>query len=309
MKSLYHTKRWALAACLAFAMAGAGAATWTLTGDIVSHDPHLYKAANTWWIVETSDNGIGVKYSANGRAWTQGTPIFGNGLSWWGQYNGNTKTAWAPDLHEWNGKAILYYAVSSFGKQKSAIGLATASSIAQGNWVDQGAVITSAAGDNFNAIDPNFFVDKAGQPWLSYGSFWTGIYVTRVDASTLKPFGSKYPLAADSIGIENPFIMTNGSYYYLFVSKGKCCDGANSTYRIAYGRSTSVTGPYLDKNGVDMRNGGGTVLDAGGGRFIAPGAESVSNGALARHMLDSQNNYTPVLFINDLTFSNGWPTY
>jgi arabinan endo-1,5-alpha-L-arabinosidase len=26
-------------------------------------------------------------------------------------------------------------------------------------------------------------------------------------------------------------------------------------------------------------------------------------------MLDSQNNYTPVLFINDLTFTNGWPTY
>jgi arabinan endo-1,5-alpha-L-arabinosidase len=51
------------------------------------------------------------------------------------------------------------------------------------------------------------------------------------------------------------------------------------------------------------------VLDAGGGRFIAPGAESVSNGVLARHMLDSQNNYTPVLFINDLTFTNGWPTY
>jgi arabinan endo-1,5-alpha-L-arabinosidase len=309
MTHLYPLKKWALAGCLAIASATAAAATWTLTGDIVTHDPQLYKAANTWWIVETSDTGVGVKYSANGRAWTQGVSIFGNGLPWWSQYNGNTRSVCAPDLHEWNGKAILYYAVSTFGQQKSAIGLATASSIAQGNWVDQGAVITSASGDNFNAIDPNFFVDKAGQPWLSFGSFWTGIYVTRVDSNSLKPIGNKYRIATDGIGIENPFVMTNGSYYYLFVSKGKCCDGANSTYHIAYGRSTSVTGPYLDKNGVDMRNGGGTVLEAGGGRFIAPGGESVSNGAMARHQLDSQSNYTPVLFISDLSFTNGWPTY
>lgn len=30
---------------------------------------------------------------------------------------------------------------------------------------------------------------------------------------------------------------------------------------------------------------------------------------MARHELDSQNSYNPVLFISDLTFSNGWPTY
>jgi arabinan endo-1,5-alpha-L-arabinosidase len=30
---------------------------------------------------------------------------------------------------------------------------------------------------------------------------------------------------------------------------------------------------------------------------------------MVRHELDSQNNYNGVLFINDLTFSNGWPTY
>ncbi|MET0266057.1 MAG: family 43 glycosylhydrolase [Duganella sp.] len=284
-------------------------ATWNLSGDIISHDPSIYKEGNTWWIVETSDNGIGVKYSADGRAWKQGGSIFGNGLAWWKQYNANTNKAWAPDIHVWNGKAILYYAVSDFGKKKSAIGLATASSIITGNWVDKGAVLTSSDSSDFNAIDPNFLVDKAGQPWLTYGSFWTGIYTTRVDANTLKPIGQRYHLAADSVGIENGFITTNGNYYYLFVSKGLCCRKGDSTYRIAYGRSTSVTGPYLDKNGVDMRSSGGTVLDAGGGRFIAPGAQSISNGAIARHAYDSQNNYNPVLFINDLQYVSGWPSY
>jgi arabinan endo-1,5-alpha-L-arabinosidase len=305
-------KRWAAATAMAFSAIGtinAHATTWTLTGSLITHDPSVYKENSTWWITETSDTGIGVKCSPDGHAWTQGVSIFGGGLSWWTQYNGNGKTVWAPDIHVWNGKAILYYAVSTFGSQKSAIGLATASSIAQGNWTDQGAVLTSAPGNNYNAIDPNFFVDKAGQPWLSFGSFWTGIYTTRVDPNTLKPTGSWYHLAADSSGIENSFIMSNGSYYYLFVSKGSCCAGANSTYHISYGRSTSVTGPYLDKNGVNMLNGGGTTLDAGGGRFIAPGGESVANGVMVRHELDSQNNYNGVLFINDLTFSNGWPTY
>jgi arabinan endo-1,5-alpha-L-arabinosidase len=298
------------AACgLALLALSSHAAVWTLSGALTTHDPDMYKENNTWWIVETSDNGIGVKYSPDGHAWTQGVSIFGSGLSWWKPYNGNTNSVWAPDVHDWNGKAILYYAVSTFGSQNSAIGLATASSILTGNWVDQGVVLSSASGNDFNAIDPNFFVDSSNQPWLTYGSWWTGIYTTRVDATTLKPIGSRYHLAADSSGIENPFIMKNGSYYYLFVSKGTCCSGANSTYHISYGRSTSVTGPYLDKNGVDMVNGGGTTLDAGGGRYIAPGGESVSNGALARHELDSQNNYNPVLFINDLTFVNGWPSY
>lgn len=302
-------KQWAAATAIAFCAAGAQASTWTLSGSLITHDPSVYKENSTWWITETSDTGIGVKYSPDGHAWTQGVSIFGGGLSWWGQYNNNSKMVWAPDIHVWNGKAILYYAVSTFGSQKSAIGLATASSIAAGNWTDKGAVLTSAPGNNYNAIDPNFFVDKAGQPWLSFGSFWTGIYTTRVDANTLKPTGSWYHLAADSTGIENSFIMSNGSYYYLFVSKGKCCDGANSTYHISYGRSTSVTGPYLDKNGVNMLNGGGTTLNAGGGRFIAPGGESVANGVMVRHELDSQNGYNGVLFINDLTFSGGWPTY
>jgi arabinan endo-1,5-alpha-L-arabinosidase len=312
-KKLNQLKKWAAIGGIALGGAllapSTEAATWTLSGALVTHDPSIYKENSTWWITETSDTGVGVKYSSDGHKWTQGVSIFGNGLSWWGQYNGNTRTVWAPDIHDWNGKAILYYAVSTFGSQKSAIGLATATSIIKGDWVDQGPIITSASGYSFNAIDPNFTVDTAGQPWLTFGSWWTGIYTTRLDPNTLKPTGSWYHLASDSQGIENPFIMYNGGYYYLFVSKGTCCSGASSTYHISYGRSTSITGPYYDKNGVNMLNSGGTTLDAGGGRFIAPGGESVTNGAMARHELDSANGYNPVLFINDLYFVNGWPSY
>lgn len=285
------------------------AAPWTLTGALTSHDPSIYKEGNTWWIFETSNTGIGVKYSPDGHAWTQGVSIFPAGLAWWKAYNGNTTGIWAPDIHDWNGRAIAYYAVSTFGSQNSAIGLVTATSIAKGDWVDHGAILTSKTGGTYNAIDPNFFVDSSGQPWLTFGSWFSGIYTTRVDPTLLTPTGTLYHLAQDSSGIENSFVMTNGGYYYLFVSKGTCCAGANSTYHISYGRSTSMTGPYLDQNGVNMLNGGGTTLDAGSARFIAPGGESISNGAIVRHELDSQNNYNPVLFINDFYFVNGWPSY
>lgn len=286
----------------------APASAWTLSGDLVTHDPSMFVESGTWWVFETSDTGIGVKYSSDGHKWTQGVSLFGSGLSWWGQYNGNTTSAWAPDIHDWNGQAIVYYAVSTFGSRNSAIGLATATSIAKGDWVDRGIVLGSTTSDDFNALDPNFSVDASGQPWLTYGSWSSGIYTMRIDPTTLKPTGSRYHLAADSTGIENAFVMMNGGYYYLFVSKGTCCAGASSTYHIAYGRSTSMTGPYLDKDGVDMLNGGGTTLEAGSGEWIAPGGESIANNAMVRHKLDSANNYTPIMFISDISFTGGWPT-
>jgi len=289
------------------------AAVWSLSGDLNCHDPSIYKEGNTWWIGRTWGAGIGIAWSSNGHAWNTGTPIFQSGLAWWKAYNGNSTWSWAPSLVDYNGHALCYYAESTFGSQKSAIGLATATTIATGNWTDQGAIITSSSSTSYNALDPCFTVDSGGSPWLSFGSWFDGIHLTRLSTSTFKPTGTVYRIAANSQGIENSQIVYNGGFYYLFASVGTCCSGASSTYHIVYGRSTSITGPYLDKNGTSMLNGGGTTLDAGGGRYIAPGGESVLNDGsgwiVARHELDSQNSYATVLFINDLSWVNGWPSY
>lgn len=288
------------------------ASVWSLSGDLNSHDPAIVKEGNTWWTFRTWGAGIGVAWSSDGHAWNTGTPIFQSGLSWWHAYNGNTAWTWAPSVVNYGGKALCFYAVSTFGSQKSAIGLTTASSIATGNWADQGAIITSQSGFSYNAIDPCFATDASSQPWLSFGSWNSGIFVTKLNSS-FKPTGTWTNIAYNSAGIENSQIVYNGGYYYLFASVGTCCNAGSSTYHIVYGRSTSITGPYLDKNGVNMLNNGGTTLDAGSSRYIAPGGESVfnNNGAyvLARHELDAQNNYATVYFINDLHWVSGWPSY
>jgi arabinan endo-1,5-alpha-L-arabinosidase len=183
---------------------------------------------------------------------------------------------WAPDISYYNGRYWLYYSVSSFGSNTSAIGLASTDRISSGQWRDDGLVIISTAGDQFNAIDPDLVIDNNGNPWLSFGSFWTGIKLTRLDKNTMKPTGSLYSIAlkADNGGaVEAPSITYKNGYYYLFVSFDKCCQGVNSTYKIAYGRSTKITGPYYDKSGKKMTEGGGTILDSGNDQWKGRAAQ------------------------------------
>ncbi|MGL1886370.1 MAG: glycoside hydrolase family 43 protein [Reichenbachiella sp.] len=289
---------------------------WSLSGNTVSHDPSLIKEANGLWWTFMTGTGIGVKYSSDGKNWTQGGQVFGNELSWWRDYapNMGANDVWAPDCYYYRGRYWLYYAVSEFGTNNSAIGLTSCTSIVAGDWRDDGRVVSTSSGSNStNAIDPNVFQDASGKPWLVYGSWFDGIKVVRLKDSDMKPSGTTHTIARASGGIENPDIVYNNGYYYLFVSKGVCCNGTNSTYNIAYGRSTSLAGPYYDKNGVNMLNGGGTVLDAGNSVWVGPGASDVyrrsGNYMMIRHAYDATDNGTPKMLINDLYFSNGWPTY
>jgi arabinan endo-1,5-alpha-L-arabinosidase len=310
MRALDCVKKWGayIALSCLVPVSGVYAATWALTGAIGTHDPGITKES-IWWLGETSTaGGIAIKYSADGKAWTQGLPIFGSGLSWWKAYNGNTASTWAPDISHFNGKTNVFYAVSTFGSTNSAIGLAQATSMATGDWVDKGIIVSSAAGASINAIDPSFVTSTNGTPYLTYGSWGNGIYITQLSSSTLKPTGNAYRIATASGGLEGANIVYNGGYYYLFASKGLCCKGASSTYYIVYGRSTSITGPYLDKNGVDMKNAGGTVFESSDSGWAGSGGQSVANGVIARHRY-SRADGASILFISDLYFSGGWPTF
>ncbi|CAE7232665.1 unnamed protein product, partial [Rhizoctonia solani] len=111
-----------------------------------------------------------------------------------------------------------------------------------------------------------------------------------------------------STAVEAPIIVKNGSYYYLFTSWDTCCAGTSSTYNVRVGRSTSITGPYVDQSGVALTSGGGTLVLASHGSIIGPGGQSVFQDTDA--WVIDYHYYTStgsLLGINLLDFSSGWP--
>jgi len=135
-------------------------------------------------------------------------------------------------------------------------------------------------GDGYNAIDPSVFHDRDGSLWMTFGSYWTGIKLIQLDPQTGKrmaPDSKPFSIAYNE-SIEASYLCRQDDYYYLFVNWGSCCQGPKSTYNIRIGRSKSVTGPYLDKEGVDLLHSGGSLfLSTTNGPLIGPGHAGTLN--------------------------------
>jgi arabinan endo-1,5-alpha-L-arabinosidase len=150
---------------------------------------------------------------------------------------------------------------------------------------------------------------------MSFGSWSDGIYLVELNTSTGTQSSSNttvYHLAERTNGIEGSFLYYYNGYYYMFASFNLCCNGTSSTYRIAVGRSSSVTGPYLDRGGQNMLSGGGTILLSSHSNIYGPGGQSVytdtDGSILVYHYYDGNNSGTPTLGINKLAWtSDGWP--
>jgi arabinan endo-1,5-alpha-L-arabinosidase len=295
---------------------------WKLEGDLLAHDPVIAKEGDKWYVFHTG-SGIQIKSSENGSHWRQEKPVFASLPEWAKQYvpEKDEESIWAPDISLYNGTYYLYYSVSTFGKNTSAIGLATNTTLdpesPDYNWEDRGYVIHSTPSNDYNAIDANLIVDHHGQPWLNFGSFWGGIKLIQLDPDTMKPAEGAELLTISSRmeapnPIEAPFIVHRNGFYYQFVSFDFCCRGVDSTYKIAVGRSSEVTGPYVDKHGVPMMQGGGTVIDSGCERWIGPGHCAVyfsgESSILVNHAYDSLLEGKPHLQIRPLYWdTKGWP--
>ena len=133
-------------------------------------------------------------------------------------------------------------------------------------------VIQSDPNCNYNAIDPGVIIDQEGKLWMSFGSFWGGIQLIELDPDTGTRIAPDSPITtlAHYDSIEAPHIYYHDGYYYLLLNWGMCCRGENSTYNMRMGRSKTITGPYLDKEGGDMLIGGGSLLLETDGIFIGP---------------------------------------
>lgn len=286
----------------------------TVNGTVPSHDPStIVKSGVNYYVFTTGDN-IPMTYSTNLANWSWGTSVFTTTPSWISSYvPGFTKTFWAPDVAWFNNRWNMYYSCSTFGSVTSAIGLVTAPSISQSagtKWTDRGVVVSSSSSSDVNAIDASILVDGSNV-YMAYGSFNAGIGVIQINPLTGKTTGNKTIVAGgNNASWEAPCLIKENNYYYMFVNRGSCCQGVNSTYFIVVGRATSPFGPFVDKNGVSLKSGGGTTVLKTNGNYIGPGHISriVGTQQGSVHYYDGAESGNPKLEIVNFTWSGGWPT-
>lgn len=301
-------------------------------GQVSVHDPVMAQDGARYYLFSTGP-GITFYSSADMRHWQTEGRVFPGAPSWAKraapEFNDHI---WAPDIQHHNGKYYLYYSVSGFGKNTSGIGVTVNRTLNPRSpdyrWEDQGMLLQSVPGrDDWNAIDPNVVEDGKGGAWMSFGSFWSGLKLVRLDDSWTKlaepqqwhsiargPQSSHPSGAIAGVGeIEAPFIVRKHGYFYLFASWGLCCKGKDSTYRVVVGRAREVVGPYFDRDGKDMAAGGGTLLLAGDKDWQGVGHNSVySTGGkdlMVLHAYESADKYLQKLKIMQIQWDReGWPS-
>lgn len=307
-----------------------------LTGDLTPvHDPVIAREGTNYYLFSTGlGNGpgrlIASRTSPDLVNWTQAKPVFEQIPAWALQAIPGATNLWAPDIALVNGRWRLYYSVSTFGSNRSAIGLATSATLEPSardyGWRDEGLVLRSTEKSNFNAIDPNFIQDRDGRHWLALGSFWSGLKLFALDTKTGKPLDpTAQPIAIASrpapagapAPVEAPFIIDHGGWYWQFASYDYCCKGAASTYYTVVGRSKAITGPYRGRDGSSMLEGGGTVFLRADlpekQRFRGPGhpglfKDASDNWHVVYHTYDRENKGAPTLRIAPVHWDlEGWP--
>ncbi len=309
------------------------------TNAVLAHDPVMAEENGTYYVFTTGP-GITVWKSENMRTWMRCPNVFAEDPDWVRktipEFAGHM---WAPDIYFHNGFYFLYYSVSAFGKNTSCIGVATTPTLdadsPEYNWVDHGLVIQSVPGKlNWNAIDAQVLDDVNGEPYMTFGSFWSGLKLVKLEGDRLRlsesdlrmttiasriehpdapPPPEGYPTTPGSGEIEAPFIFRRAGYYYLFASIDRCCRGPESTYKVIVGRSADIKGPYLDREGKSLLEGGGTIILEGDEDWYAVGHNSVYsfNGTdyIVYHGYEkSTSEGLPRLCINELAWDNeDWP--
>lgn len=177
----------------------------------------------------------------------------------------------------------MYYSVSTFGSQNSAIGVARSPSMEPNTWTDLGSTgVQSGPGRNYNAIDGNL-ISAGGNNYLTFGSFWGDIHQVQMGSTPTTAQSTPAQLIYDpaDTAIEGPTMFQSGGFYYIFFSKGSCCgyDKNRPTpgreYRILVCRSNSPNGNFADRNGRSCRSGGGTVVLESHDWVYGPGGQGV----------------------------------
>lgn len=315
-----------------------------LSGFIFTHDPTLVKENGKYYRFQTGP-GLPFFVSEDLHHWKYAGKVFNKNPEWTSKKIPGSTDFWAPEV-VYRGKSWrIYYSVSTFGKNTSAIGLVKITSIndllleKENACMDCGPVILSSPADDYNAIDPAVFTDEAGQDRLLFGSFWGGLQLIKLNSEgfvmeeeKVKCLASRIPYSSikseelntarfgnplfEPNPVEGGFIFFHDNYYYLFASHDFCCRGTASSYHIVVGRSKNSEGPFLDMDDIDMLDGGGSLLRDGFSfeSWAGPGHNSVFKDEdgkcyMIYHAYDRNNEGRPTLMIEEIIWKDGWPSF
>ncbi len=298
-------------------------------------DPSVIRGRDGWWYAYATSDPLkagdqpGAMHMARTRDWSSweylGTVFDAGNRPSWATPNAGL---WAPDIRYVAGRYVLYFTVTDTTLNPggdSAIGVATAPTPA-GPWTATGAPAVPprpAPGGGFLwTFDPAGFTDAAGQRYLYYGSYFGGLWVTRMSADGLTPVGTATQVAVDN-RYEGSYVVRHGDFYYLMGSAANCCAGPTTGYSVFAGRSRSPLGPFVDAEGTSLltsRVGGTTVLTQNGNRFVGAGHHAVVTDAEGRdfigyHAIDRTNPWLTTTFginrrpmlLDRLDWVDGWP--
>jgi len=296
------------------------APTLALDGQPAMHDPSTVIAAGEKFYVYATGNGLPAFESDDGWTWRrtgsvmQGVAGGKPGPDVVARGGNNT---WAPDIIRSGDKYFLYYAAPGT-QPKAAVGLLVGRTLDPASpdykWEDAGPVVWSDGVEDSNAIDPGVMRDPTnGTMWLTYGSYFGYIRLVELDPKTGKRLHPEAKPVNIAINSEASVMIFHDGWYYLLVTHGSCCAGANSSYNIRMGRSRKVTGPFLDNVGSDMLQGGGKLFAGSSGRHIGPGhfglldlGDGVQKFS-CHYEADLDRGGISVLDIRPLLWRDGWP--
>jgi len=274
---------------------------FALDGEIGIHDPSTVISCNGKFY--TYGTGGTSLVSDDGWTWRRGTPLPRRGL--------------APDVIHIGDRYFLYTAANS-GPTKADVFLLTNKTLDPASpdykWEEGGVVASSDGVEDCNAIDPGVLLDpNTKRLWLTYGSYFGYIRLVELDPKTGKRLNSIEKPRNIAINSEASIMIYHDDWYYLLVTHGSCCRGADSGYNIRVGRSKKVIGPFLDNMGVDMIQGGGKLFVGSAGRVIGPGhfglfdvGDGVQRFSL-HYESDLDRGGASVLDIRPLLWKDGWP--
>ncbi len=314
-----------LATIGAFGVSAVSAADWYAKDNLQpGHDPSMIRFEDGYALMSTNNN-LQLWTSEDAYTWRDHRATVGGVPKWAYTYAPKTEGIWAPDIFYMNGEYRVYYCVSEFGKRNSAIGYQATTSIVPGTtgygWKDHGHVFHTKDGtDKFNAIDADVVRDTDGNYWMAFGSFGLGIQLIKLNAKTgyqASDDKTVYNIArrtskASGGAEEGPSLIEHGGKYFLFTAWDKCCQQGptieQTTYKTAYGRADKVTGPYKDRAGYDMANGGGTILMERYGRYVGPGGgeafQDLNRVRFVHHYYDLNGDKYNHIHIRDVVFTD-----